>query len=505
MRNYIKTHFNIKNLTVIVMAVVMVLCMTPVTADAATVKLNKTKATIYVGSTTTLKVKGTSQKAKWTSNKKSVATVNNKGKVTAKKAGKATITAKIGSRKFSCKVTVKNPYLNKKSITLTKGKTYTLKLTGSKAKSWTSSKKSVATVNNKGKITAKKSGKTTISVKAANKKTYKCVVTVKAKNTDSDTDDDLAHSHDGYNNFRQTLVKEATCTEEGAYKYTCIYCGYEKTETISPRGHEYVNPTCIKKATCIEGFVYQETCSQCGDVKTYQYEDTDPYNHDYEMVHVEPTCTEWGKYVYTCKDCGHVDTISSGEQPKHDYNTVVTDPTRNSRGYTTYTCKNCDDTYKGDYTYLAFQVTEEQAYADIMALQEQYPEGTVWDDDSVYVSCVGKSYSACDAFAHMLSDTVFGAMSWETTTLDNLKIGDYVGYFNSQGGLHAVIVIGVEDDGVTVAEGNVIIASADNTITQDSGIVHWGRKITFEFLKENTYRIYTRYSAEGVEGIQKIN
>ena len=422
MRKHLKTHFNFKNLTVLMMAVVMVLCMTPVTADAATVKLSKTKATIYVGSTTPLKVKGTSQKAKWTSSKKSVATVNSKGKVTAKKSGKATI-----------------------------------------------------------------------SVKAANKKTYKCVVTVKAKNTDSDTDDDLAHSHDGYNNFRQTLVKKATCTEEGAYKYTCIYCGYEKTETISPRGHEYVNPTCIKKATCIEGDVYQETCSQCGDVKTYQREDTDPYNHDYEMVHVEPTCTEWGKYVYTCKDCGHVTTLYSSEQPKHDYNTVVTDPTRNSRGYTTYTCKNCDDTYKSDYTYLAFPVTEEQAYADIMALQEQYPEGTVWDGDTMYVSSIGR-YAACDAFAQMLSDEVFGAMKEKYhKDFDNIKVGDMVCYHTEYDTDHTVIVLEVKDNSVIVAEGNY------------GGKVHWGRKISFEFLKENTYRIYTRYSAEGVEGIQKIN
>ena len=79
------------------------------TQASAAVTLNKTTVTLTVGQNTTLKVKGTKKKAKWSSNKKSVATVSSSGKVTAKKKGSATITAKIGSKKYKCKVTVKNP------------------------------------------------------------------------------------------------------------------------------------------------------------------------------------------------------------------------------------------------------------------------------------------------------------------------------------------------------------------------------------------------------------
>jgi len=46
------------------------------------------------------------KKPKWSSSKKSVATVSKKGKVVAKKAGSATITAKIGKKKYKCKVKV---------------------------------------------------------------------------------------------------------------------------------------------------------------------------------------------------------------------------------------------------------------------------------------------------------------------------------------------------------------------------------------------------------------
>lgn len=52
-------------------------------------------------------MKGTTKKIKWTSSNTEIAKVSRKGKVTAKKIGSATITAKIGARKLKCKVTVK--------------------------------------------------------------------------------------------------------------------------------------------------------------------------------------------------------------------------------------------------------------------------------------------------------------------------------------------------------------------------------------------------------------
>lgn len=92
-----------------VLALVLVLSAVPtVNVDAASkVKLNKTTVSLKEGKTTTLKVKGTKKKVKWSSSNKKVATVNQKGKVTAKKKGKATITAKVAGKKYKCIVTVK--------------------------------------------------------------------------------------------------------------------------------------------------------------------------------------------------------------------------------------------------------------------------------------------------------------------------------------------------------------------------------------------------------------
>jgi len=79
--------------------------------QAASVKISSTKKTMYKGYTYKLKVTGTNKIVKWSTSDKSKATVNSNGKVYAKKNGKVTITAKVGSKKYNCKVTIKNkPY-----------------------------------------------------------------------------------------------------------------------------------------------------------------------------------------------------------------------------------------------------------------------------------------------------------------------------------------------------------------------------------------------------------
>ncbi len=74
--------------------------------SAAKIKLSKKNLTLYMGQTKKLKVKGTKKKVKWSSAKKKVASVNKKGVVTAKRQGTAKITAKVGKKKYTCKVNV---------------------------------------------------------------------------------------------------------------------------------------------------------------------------------------------------------------------------------------------------------------------------------------------------------------------------------------------------------------------------------------------------------------
>ena len=142
-------------------------------------KLEKTKLSLYVGNNETVKLLGPKIKSATSSNK-SVATVSKTGKITAKKAGTAKITIKgANNKKYTCTVTVKNVKLNYTKLSLYDGSYETLKLTGTKIKSVSSSDKSVATVLKSGKVTALKAGTAKITVKGTNGKKYYCNVTVK--------------------------------------------------------------------------------------------------------------------------------------------------------------------------------------------------------------------------------------------------------------------------------------------------------------------------------------
>ncbi len=149
-------------------------------------ELNKTSETIYKGSSINLSVtrNRTNKKITWKSSNPSVATVSSNGKVVGKKAGKVIITAKSNGLTVSCKVTVKTPSIKldkTKAIIYTSGKkdiflSATVKGASSKI-TWKSSNTAVATVNSKGKVTAKKGGRTIVTA-TANGKTAKCNITV---------------------------------------------------------------------------------------------------------------------------------------------------------------------------------------------------------------------------------------------------------------------------------------------------------------------------------------
>lgn len=72
-----------------------------------TPKLNKKSVTLKPGKSTTLKVKGTKQRVKWSSSNTSVAIVTGKGKVIAKSGGTAKVIANIGGANFVCRIIVK--------------------------------------------------------------------------------------------------------------------------------------------------------------------------------------------------------------------------------------------------------------------------------------------------------------------------------------------------------------------------------------------------------------
>ncbi|MDE6567309.1 MAG: Ig-like domain-containing protein [Lachnospiraceae bacterium] len=207
---------NKKYLSVLLMfAIACTMCITndDTTAQAATKKttkitLNYKNTTMSVGDTLTLKVKAvkpakSSKKVTWTSSNKKIAVVNSKGKVSAKKSGTVTITAKS---KSNPKVTVKcmiKVYKVTKTLKLTSKKSYTLNAgetlkltakvtspkTGAAPITWITKDNKIAKVTAKGKVTAVSSGTTTITGKSGKKKVM-VKITVRPKtSTTTDSND----------------------------------------------------------------------------------------------------------------------------------------------------------------------------------------------------------------------------------------------------------------------------------------------------------------------------
>ena len=140
---------------------------TPVVKPGITAKVSQ----VYVGKKATIKVTKTKVTGKVTfkSSNKKVATVNSKGVITGKKAGKTVITVKVGKYTKKLTVTVKKPSfkLVKSSAKLKKGKKTTIRVKAAPVSKVTykTSNKKVATVNSKGVVTAKKKGTAKITVK----------------------------------------------------------------------------------------------------------------------------------------------------------------------------------------------------------------------------------------------------------------------------------------------------------------------------------------------------
>lgn len=166
-----------------------------ITVSVKSVNMNASRKTVTAGKKFTITTKispsnATNQELKWSSSNPNVASVNSEGVVTAKKKGTTTITVKSSNgKKDTLRVTVKSPSaegvsLDKETLSVTKGKTATLKasLSPSGAAStlkWSSSNPKVATVSSKGVVTGKKAGTAVITVKSSNGKTDKCTVTVR--------------------------------------------------------------------------------------------------------------------------------------------------------------------------------------------------------------------------------------------------------------------------------------------------------------------------------------
>ena len=146
-------------------------------------RINSSKLTMIKGQSRTLKITGLKkgQKITWKSSNSKIVTVNKAGRLQAKAKGSATITGTVSKKKYTCKVTVQAPKLNKTSITLKVGQTYQLKLSGTNQKiTWKSSNSKIVAVNKAGRLQAKSAGNATVTAQV-NGIRFVCKVKIQKK------------------------------------------------------------------------------------------------------------------------------------------------------------------------------------------------------------------------------------------------------------------------------------------------------------------------------------
>ena len=176
-------------------------CTVIVNINPSSIELTKTTSELELGDYEDLIVsyKPTNTTVKeltWTSSNPNVATIEKNGRVTAKSLGTAKITVTTSNGKSANmditvvpkKYPITSITLNKITTQLEVGDTENLiatieptNTTDDKTLTWTSSDSSIVSVDQTGKITAKKIGVATITVKTTNNKEAKIVVEVKQK------------------------------------------------------------------------------------------------------------------------------------------------------------------------------------------------------------------------------------------------------------------------------------------------------------------------------------
>lgn len=133
-------------------------------------------------------------------------------------------------------------------------------------------------------------------------------------------------------------------------------------------------------------------------------------------------------------------------------------------------------------------VTEENIWEILAEYQERYPTGTTWGQERTYTSPTFGYGAACDAWAYMISDALWGDASYTThTDLNQVKAGDIVYLYNQETRSgHWLVVTGIGSD----SEGFSYFISCDGN---NGGKVMWDSRNYVQHTT-NMYPDFTIYS-----------
>ena len=201
------------------------------------------------------------------------------------------------------------------------------------------------------------------------------------------------------------ITKNAGHNVDGEKVYTCVDCGYKKTEVIPGQPHDYnqrvVDAKYLKSAaTCTTPATYYYSCV-CGAVGTETFTDGEAKGHTFSDQWSYNEIQHW-----RAATCEHKDEkIQVGD---HIWNpgVITTQPTATTKGVKTYTCSVCGATK-----------TEEVAPST-----HQHTFATTWQGNATYhwhpATCGDNNVS--DLGEHRWNAGV--VTSWPTHTAAGQKV-----------------------------------------------------------------------------------
>ena len=171
------------------------------------------------------------------------------------------------------------------------------------------------------------------------------------------TRDDSVNWTGTYLNVGYNITEEigVTLTPGTAYKYQlrAVFNGktYTKEGTVTTTGqapHTHYYTATVTAPTCTAKGYTTHTCA-CGNSYVDTYTDALGHAWDNGKVTKQPTEAETGVKTFTCTRCGETKTETIPKLAhEHSYKAVVTAPTCTEKGYTTHTCA-CGDSYMDSY------------------------------------------------------------------------------------------------------------------------------------------------------------
>ncbi|MDD3187365.1 MAG: Ig-like domain-containing protein [Bacilli bacterium] len=191
----------------------------------------------------------TNKSTQYSSSNSSIVSVNGSGLITGVKSGSAVITATSNGKTASTTITVDQSIniiqvtsiSSISSLNLSVGESSNISVTflpsdaTNKNLVWVSSNKNVATVDNKGKVTAVSNGTSTITIKSTNGKTSTVIVTVEGESTVEATEVLLSMSSITLEPG-QTKQLRATILPLTASQDVTWFSGQESVATVSSTG-----------------------------------------------------------------------------------------------------------------------------------------------------------------------------------------------------------------------------------------------------------------------------